>query len=238
MKQKLLWPICVTISLSIAALNCSQSEQDQLLTQAAAAATLVVQAQTEAPPRLTQFAAAAGTAQALATQGAGVVQTVAANLTPASRPSFTIDSNLTELVTVSGSGLDDAIKAIRSDSPLIGLGQTFVDVGRSEGMNAFYIAAHAAWESTWGTSRIANDKNNLFGYGAYDRCPYECALTFKTKAECVETVMPLIKANYLTEGGKYYNGPTLRGMNVKYATDQKWKDGIAAIINSLAAKAP
>lgn len=149
-----------------------------------------------------------------------------------------METNLTELANVSGSGLDEAIKAIRSDSPLIGLGQTFVDVGNSQGINAFYIAAHAAWESTWGTSRLAKEKNNLFGYGAYDRCPYECALTFNTKAESVEFVMAKVNADYLTEGGKYYNGPTLRGMNVKYATDQNWKNGIASIMNSLANKVP
>jgi hypothetical protein len=153
-------------------------------------------------------------------------------------PPYTIETNLNGFVNLTGTEVDNAIQSIRSDSPLIGLGQTIVEVSKREGINPFYIVAHAAWESTWGTSRIANDKNNLFGYGAYNSCPYECAWTFKSKAESIETVMPIIKANYLTEGGKYYNGPTLTGMNIKYATDQNWKNGIASIMNSLAVKIP
>jgi hypothetical protein len=153
-------------------------------------------------------------------------------------PPYTVETNLNSSVTVTGSEVDAAIQAIRSDSPLVGLGQTIVDVSQREGIHPLYIVAHAAWESTWGTSRLARDKNNLFGYRAYDSCPYECAQTFNTKAESIETVMPIIRADYLMEGSRYYNGPTLMGMNVRYATDQNWKNGIADIMNSLAAKIP
>lgn len=146
---------------------------------------------------------------------------------------FTIDTNLNEIMDVTGADLDEAIKAVSPNSALIGLGQIFVNVGNSKGINAFYIAAHAAWETGWGTSAIFNDKNNLFGYGAFDRCPYECALTFDTVEEGVEYAMTRVKEDYLNEGGKYYNGPNLRGMNIKYATDTNWSNGIVSIMNSL-----
>jgi hypothetical protein len=146
---------------------------------------------------------------------------------------FTIDTNLREVVNVSGVDLDRAIETVKPDNALIGLGQIFVDVGNKKGINAYYIAAHAAWETGWGTSAIFKDKNNLFGYGAFDRCPYECALTFETVADGVDYAMARIKEDYLTEGGKYYNGPTLRGMNIHYATDSNWAQGIATIMNSL-----
>jgi hypothetical protein len=149
---------------------------------------------------------------------------------------YTIDSNLTVSVAVTGAQLDAAVRAIRPDSGLIGLGATFVRVGNQYGINPVYLTAHAAWESSWGTSAIARDKNNLFGWTAYDSCPYTCATTFSSKAASIETVVPVIKANYLTPGGRYYTsyGPTLRGMNVHYATDPNWKNGIAAVMNMLA----
>lgn len=155
-------------------------------------------------------------------------------------PTYTIDSDLRDrsgVETVTGANLDAALSGVRpNNNGLIGLGQVFVDVAREQGLNPLYIAAHAAWESAWGTSNIFNDKNNLFGYGARDSCPYECALSFDSKEDGVRHAIPLIKGDYLVEGGRYYNGPTLSGMNVRYATDQNWKNGIASIMNSLAAR--
>lgn len=152
--------------------------------------------------------------------------------------SYTINTDLNVMVSVTGAQLDAAIRAIRSDSGLIGLGNTFVRVGKQYSINPVYLAAHAAWESSWGNSTIARDKNNLYGWTAYDSCPYACATTFASKTDSVETVVPVIKRNYLTPGGRYYtsHGPTLRGMNVHYATDQNWKNGIASVMNMLAGR--
>ncbi|WP_175609653.1 peptidoglycan hydrolase [Haladaptatus litoreus] len=150
---------------------------------------------------------------------------------------YSIDSDLTNTEDISGSDLDYAIQQVRSDSPLIGLGSTWVDVGNQEGINAVYMAAHAAWESAWGTSNIAQDKNNIYGWKAYDSCPYSCAESFSTKSECIRTVMPVIRDEYLTPGGDHYYssyGPTLRGMNQDYATDISWAEGIRDVMNSLA----
>lgn len=217
--------------------GCTEQDQRYLATRAAEALKT-----TEAIAKTTAVAAsktaAAEAARAVQTQVAAAKQTAEAIIIHRTDDGpFTVDSDLTRLATVSGVQLDAAIKAIRPDSPLVGLGQGFVDAGKKHGINAFYIAAHSAWESSWGTSQLARDKNNLFGYGAYDSCPYECAWTFKTKEECVDTVMLLVKTDYLTDGGKYYHGATLQGMNMAYATDQNWQNGIASIMNSLASKA-
>ncbi|MEI7988348.1 MAG: glucosaminidase domain-containing protein [Chloroflexota bacterium] len=155
---------------------------------------------------------------------------------------YTIDSYLTDrsgVDSITGAQLDTAMRTMRpSNNGLIGLGQIFVDVAREKGLNPLYIAAHAAWESGWGTSAIFIYKNNLFGYGAYDRCPYSCALKFSSKADGVRYGMTYIKRDYLTSNGKYYHGLYLRGMNVHYATDQNWKNGIASIMTSLSSKIP
>lgn len=47
------------------------------------------------------------------------------------------------------------------------------------GTNALYLLAHAIHESNWGKSKIARDKNNLFGIGANDGNPYQDAWTYE-----------------------------------------------------------
>src|SRR5579875_2895999 len=101
-------------------------------------------------------------------------------------------------------------------------------------MNGLYLAAHSAWETGYGKSRIFRDKHNLFGYGAYDNDPYNSAYTFRSVEDCIYYAANKIKDNYLTKGGKFYHGPTLRGMNVSYATDKSWADGIAGIMAKIA----
>jgi flagellum-specific peptidoglycan hydrolase FlgJ len=141
---------------------------------------------------------------------------------------------------MTGAELSAAIKARRADSPLINLGPAFVAIGKELNINPIYIAAHAAQESAWGTSRLAKNKNNLFGWGAYDKAPYDSALTFRTKEEGIKYAMGKIKSLYLTQGGKHYYGANLAGMNVRYSTDkctttkkQCWATKIADIMNTL-----
>ncbi|MGC8913316.1 MAG: glucosaminidase domain-containing protein [Thermoplasmata archaeon] len=110
----------------------------------------------------------------------------------------------------------------------------FVEAGNKYTINSIYIMAHAAWESDWGNSRICIDKHNLFGWGAYGSDPYNGAWSFSSYSQCVDVVMGKIKANYLTPGGTYYEGPNLNGMNVHYATDKNWKNGIVSIMNGFA----
>jgi hypothetical protein len=149
----------------------------------------------------------------------------------------------------------EAIDAAFQGTGLAGLGKYFKQVeisipsppsplmieGSANGenvMNGLYLAAHAALETGWGTSRIFKDKNNLFGYGAYDRDPYNSAYRFASVQDCIYYAANKIKENYLTPGGKYYNGPTLVGMNVKYASDKQWHKKIANIMAQIAKHDP
>lgn len=135
---------------------------------------------------------------------------------------FDVGTDLTDPVAVTGQEIDDAIAAERPDSPLIGLGDTFVAVQEAFSVNAVYQAAHAVHESAWGTSTIAQDKRNLFGWGAEDSDPYGGAKRFDSFEDCVWYVMEQVKTQYLTPGDFRYNGPNLDGMNVYYATDDRW----------------
>ena len=57
-------------------------------------------------------------------------------------------------------------------------GQSFIDAGKTYGVNALYLAAHAIHESAFGTSDIALGKNNLFGFGSYDASPFIASYRF------------------------------------------------------------
>jgi RHS repeat-associated protein len=154
--------------------------------------------------------------------------------TPLGSATYTVDSDLNGFVSVTGPQLKAAMSARRPDSNgLLPYAQTFVDVAKSLNINPYYIAAHAAWESGWGTSRIFLEKNNAFGEGAFDESPYGSAKRFDTVEQGIWAVMNRVKSEYLTQGGTHYHGSTLRGMNVDYATDSQWAYGIARAMNAL-----
>ncbi|MFC7079808.1 peptidoglycan-binding protein [Halorussus caseinilyticus] len=135
---------------------------------------------------------------------------------------------------VTADEIDNAILEVRGDCPLVGLGSTWKDVAAEQGMNAVYMAAHAAHESAWGTSNIAQDKNNIYGWGAYDSDPYDGAKRFDSFEHCIRHVMPRVRDLYLTPGAQYYEGAHLAGMNVHYATDDQWAEKIRDVMNLLA----
>lgn len=111
--------------------------------------------------------------------------------------------------------------------------QVFYNVEKKYNINGIFLAAMAIHESSWGTSQIAQEKNNLFGYGSYDNTPYESSFTFSSYEEGIETVAKSLVKYYLnpagtkiyggeTAAGWYYNGPTLLGINTRYASDSEW----------------
>lgn len=134
---------------------------------------------------------------------------------------------------VTATFLQNRAASRRADSPFRYLGSDFIRAQETWGVNALYLMAHAALESAWGTSRIARDKNNIYGYKAYDSDPYNYAGTFRSVPDCIIYVSGYIRSAYLSEGGQYFHGPNLDGMNTRYATDPMWRVKIANIMESL-----
>ncbi|MEH7106792.1 Ig-like domain-containing protein [Bacillus sp. JJ1764] len=124
-------------------------------------------------------------------------------------------------------------KKNHADSPLKDYAQYFIDAQSKYGVNAQYLVAHAIWETGWGGSNLKNYKHNLFGYGAYDSCPFTCGYYFPTAGDSINYEAFVVRRDYLNSTGSYYNGPTLTGMNVRYATDQNWANGIANLMLGL-----
>ncbi len=148
---------------------------------------------------------------------------------PVPGPLFTVDTNLTLPSGETAASLNQFLNG----SALAGLGASFMKAETAYHVSARYFVAHAILESAWGTSAIAVYKHNLFGFGADDANPYGDAMTFTSFDACIQFVAQFIETHYLTVGGPFYHGPTLRGMNVDYASDPNWAEKIASIADTI-----
>jgi beta-N-acetylglucosaminidase len=144
-------------------------------------------------------------------------------------PLFTVDTNLTLPSGETAASLNQFL----AGSALAGLGGSFMQAEATYHVSARYFVAHAILESAWGGSAIAVNKHNLFGFGANDANPYGDATTFASFDACIQYVAQFIATNYLTVGGHFYHGPTLRGMNVDYASDPNWAEKISSIADTI-----
>ena len=113
----------------------------------------------------------------------------------------------------------------------------FYYIEKQYNINGIFVASVGIHESAWGTSKIANDKKNLFGYGAYDSNPYNGAYQFSDYSECIDLIARVLVKYYLnpkgtsiysqeTAQGTYYSSPTLSGVNQKYASDKNWANAV------------
>lgn len=120
----------------------------------------------------------------------------------------------------------------------------FYNAEKKYNINGIFLASIAIHESGWGSSQIANDKKNLFGYGSYDATPYESSFEFTDYSEGIETVAKSLVKYYLNPSGTkiydgetaaawYYNGPTLKGVNTRYASDTEWHSKVFKYMETL-----
>lgn len=120
----------------------------------------------------------------------------------------------------------------------------FYNAEKKYNINGIFLASIAIHESGWGTSQIAVDKKNLFGYGSYDATPYESSFEFENYSEGIETVAKSLVKYYLnpsstkiydgeTAAAWYYNGPTLKGVNTRYASDDQWHEKVFKYMETL-----
>jgi len=80
------------------------------------------------------------------------------------------------------------------------LEKTILDIEELYGINAYFTIAVMKLESGHGKSKIARDKNNLFGLNAIDGDAYNKAFSFETKGDSVEKFGQLISDNYIDKG--------------------------------------
>ena len=121
---------------------------------------------------------------------------------------------------------------------LYDLSQAFVDAETQYGVNSYFIAAICAQESAWGTSYRAKYQNNLTGHAVYHRGAG--GTYFSSKYESVMETAKMLKENYLSPDGIYYNGLSTVDVNKKYCflqdeatIDYNWSSSVNSIAHSL-----
>lgn len=81
---------------------------------------------------------------------------------------LTVDSDLTIPSNISAK---EAEKMLEKYPKLHGLGAAFVKAEKEKGVNALYMLGLACLESNYGRSNFAVERNNLYGWCAYDSNP-------------------------------------------------------------------
>ena len=113
----------------------------------------------------------------------------------------------------------------------------FYYIEQQYGINGVFVVAIGIHESAWGTSKIAINKKNLFGYGAYDMRAYSSAYSYNGYATGIDMIARVLVKHYLNPAGtsiyngeiatgKYYCGKTLSAVNKNYATDKNWSNSV------------
>ncbi|MFD0670133.1 glucosaminidase domain-containing protein [Cohnella sp. GCM10027633] len=107
-----------------------------------------------------------------------------------------------------------------------GLEEVILDVEAEYGVNAYFTIAVMKLESGNGESRLAKNKNNLFGLNAIAGDAFNQALSFETKADCVRKFGQLIADNYV---GRGYT--TVEKIAKKYCpANSKWPSHVKTIM--------
>lgn len=129
------------------------------------------------------------------------------------RPNF-MTMNLQSKSGFTKSEIEKMLKGTR----LEGLGESVLIAEHLYDVNGLFIVSLAQHESGNGNSRIAREKNNLFGIGAYDSSPYKSAKTYASKDECIMEFARMIKKSYFDKRGR----KTVQKIGQIYASDPNW----------------
>lgn len=93
------------------------------------------------------------------------------------------------------------------------LAEDVIRICADEGISAEFIVSVMRWERR-------PDLHNWFGWTGSDGK----LMRFGSDVECLERVIPLIKRNYLTEGGKCFRGYTVEAVNQNYNGSDFWRE--------------
>ncbi|MBQ6478274.1 MAG: glucosaminidase domain-containing protein [Erysipelotrichaceae bacterium] len=134
---------------------------------------------------------------------------------------------------ISAATLNQFMKETKgSSSVMYNQADAFINSQNKYGCNALMIYAMACLESAYGTSGYAVNRNNLFGWAAYDDSPNN-ATYFSSVSACVKEQMGRNLAWFMDYTNRRYFGTCVgnkgSGFNVSYASDPYWGVKIASI---------
>jgi hypothetical protein len=125
----------------------------------------------------------------------------------------TIDAVSYDLRTVSKLTAEELAPMMHPESRH--LADEVIEICAKEGISAEFIATVMRWERR-------PDLHNWFGW-TNNRGRL---MRFGSDVQCLETIIPRIKAMYLTEGGRYFNGYTVAAVSRCYNNSAFWRNTI------------
>lgn len=125
------------------------------------------------------------------------------------------------------SGVTDIhMKRALKGTGLMDMADTFAKAEEEYGVNAFFLAAIAAQESSWGTSERAVYQNNITGHAVYNSNAK--GTYFNSKEESIMNTAELLRDIYLTPGSNRFEGYSVENVNTNYCF---YEDGITVDYN-------
>ncbi len=115
-------------------------------------------------------------------------------------------------------------------SAMYGEGKAFIDGQLRHGANALLVYALGLHESGRGTSRLAIEKNNIFGWGAVDSSPGDAYLFESVSASVAEHMGRNLRGYLSVDNFRFFGsvmGNKNNGFNTKYASDPYWGNKVA-----------
>lgn len=94
---------------------------------------------------------------------------------------------------------------------LYGLGQAYLDAEYIYGVNAIILMSLTVEESGWGSSEVAQCRNNISGTILQGDYAY-----FDSFYDCIMFTARNLSLNYLEPDGMYHNGYALEQVNLRY----------------------
>ena len=118
---------------------------------------------------------------------------------------------------------------ILEGTALQALSSAYVYMEEIYGVNAIWLMALNAEESGWGRSGLAIYNNNLGGVKTVNG---DWAY-FEDWYDSLDFITSMIRYEYLSEDGLFYNGYSIWNVNSMYCEGTQWAENINSIANSL-----
>ena len=141
---------------------------------------------------------------------------------------------------VSGYRLDMAVKKMKAENGLEGLGVCFQRMEEKYSINSIILLSIAILESGYGLSKLAKEKNNLFGLDANDsyKGTENYGGKYKSKEECIEAAAFRIAKQYLeidvTCPWRYIMGKVdLDSLGDRWCSNSDWADKVNRIAENI-----
>ena len=149
-------------------------------------------------------------------------------------------NDITVLADVTAEDLNSAVTKLKEENNLNHLGKYFLEAQKTYNVNAIILLAIACLESAYGTSKLALQKNNLFGIKADDelRGTDKYGNYFATKEDCIDRAAQKLRTQYLELDSKapwcYCNGAKdLATIGSVWCSNPNWDKMVADICRRL-----